>query len=191
MIVHSSMGLRIVALACFASALQGSADLNTVLERMDTAAAAWQGMRANVEWVRYMALVDDEHVESGRIVVRRSDAGDVEMLLSFQEPSAYFLSVRGARVERYKPKTRYWSKYDVGKSWGQARERLAARLRYGRKLPSRALRSRRGRRGDGRGSSDDQSWSCSLGIRTGEINNRSLEMWVSTATWPAGQAKDP
>jgi len=177
-----------VALGFFGSISAATPDLATVLAEMDTAAASWKGMRAKLEWVRYMALVDDRSVESGKIAVRRSADGGASMLISFEEPNVYFLSVKAAKVEIYKPKIKTVEEYDVSDS--KAKMENALLLGFGTS-----------------GSYLDQYYDVEMvGAATvndqpvvhldlkpkdpqAELNNQHIEMWVSTELWQPVQQK--
>ena len=163
-------------------------DLATVLARMDAAASAWKGMRANLEWVRYMALVDDRSVETGKIAVRRTADGSASMLISFEEPNVYFLSVKGSRVEIYKPKIKTVEEYDVSDS--KAKMENALLLGFG------TAGSYLGQHYDidlmGAEAVKGQS-AVHLDLRPkdpqAELNSQRIEMWVSTDTWQPIQQK--
>ena len=155
---------------------------------MDTTAAEWKGMRAGVEWVRYMALVDDRRVESGRMAARRSGQGEIEMLVAFDDPYEYYLAVRGTKVERYKPKINTVEEYDVSKWKDQLKDGLLVGLGTA-------------------GSYLDEHYEISMESSgpianhpvvklamqprdpDGESNNRPLDMWISTKTWQPVQLK--
>ncbi len=182
------VGLRILSVALLGATLHGAPDLTTVLESMDAAATDWKGMRARVEKVSYMALVDDRRVESGRIAVRRSGPSGVDLLLSFQDPYEYYIAVRGTKVERYKPKTKTVEEFDLSASKDKLEN--AFLLGFGTA-----------------GSYLDEHYEISmessepvadhpvvkLGLQprdpSATTNNRRLEMWISTKTWQPVQQK--
>lgn len=91
------------------------ADLNTVLANMDKASAGFRSMQADVRWVKYTALVEDETVEEGTMVVRRGKNNRVDLLIEFEKPYAYFLAVEGTKVEIYRPKIAEVQQYDLSK----------------------------------------------------------------------------
>ena len=182
------VGLRILSVALLGATLHGAPDLTTVLESMDAAATDWKGMRARVEKVSYMALVDDRRVESGRIAVRRSGPSGVDLLLSFQDPYEYYIAVRGTKVERHKPETKTVEEFDLSASKDKLEN--AFLLGFGTA-----------------GSYLDEHYEISmessepvadhpvvkLGLQprdpSATTNNRRLEMWISTKTWQPVQQK--
>lgn len=187
--VWHRVSLRILVVGLLgATFLHGAPDLATVLENMDAAAAEWKGMRAQVELVRHMALVDDTRVESGRIAIRRSRDGGVEMLLAIQDPFEYYLAIRGTTVERYKPRIKTVEEFNLSK-W---KDKVENALLLGLETAGSYL--------------DDHyeiSMESSEPIANhpvvklalqprnldGETNNRPLEMWISTKTWQPVQRK--
>ncbi|MDE0263509.1 MAG: outer membrane lipoprotein carrier protein LolA [Bryobacterales bacterium] len=177
-----------IVLGCIAPVSGAAPDLATVLAKMDAAASGWKGMRASLEWVRYMALVDDRSVEQGKIVVRRTADGSASMLISFEEPNVYFLSVKGARVEIYKPKIKTVEEYDVSDS--KAKVENALLLGFG------TTGSYLGQHYDikllGPATVKGQS-AVHLDLQPkdpqAELNSQRIEMWVSTDIWQPVQQK--
>jgi outer membrane lipoprotein-sorting protein len=177
-----------LVLGCVAPVAAAAPDLATVLTNMDAAASGWKGMRASLEWVRYMALVDDRSVEEGKIVVRRTADGSAAMLISFEEPNVYFLSVQGTRVEIYKPKIKTVEEYDVSDS--KAKVENALLLGFG------TSGSYLGQHYDikllGPATVKGQSV-VHLDLQPkdpqAELNSQRIEMWVSTDIWQPVQQK--
>ena len=183
-----SLATPVLAFLCTVSGLHAAPLLDTVLANMDSAAAKWIGMRAQVQWVRYRSLVDDTSVESGRIAVRRAKSGSVEMLLEFTEPTNYFLSVRGAKVEIYKPKIKLVEEYDLSKS----RDQLENALLIGFGTSGSYLSEHYDIAVDA-----DEAFSGHPVVKLelepkdprGGLNNQRLEMWISTKYWQPVQQK--
>ena len=166
----------------------GAADLATVLAKMDAAAKSWTGMRASLEWVRYMALVDDRSVESGKIAVRRTADGGAAMLIAFEEPNAYFLSVQGAKVEIYKPKIKTVEEYDVSDS--KAKMENALLLGFG--VSGSYLVQHYDVELAGAAAVKGHP-AVHLDLQPkdpqGELNSQHVEMWISTEHWQPVQQK--
>ncbi len=170
----------VLAASCAAGAATlGVAD---VLARMDSAAADWSGMRAEVQWARYMSLVDDLTSEHGRIAVRREASGDVSMLVSFDRPNVYFLAVKGAKVEIYKPKIKTVEEYDLSDS----RDKLENALLLGFGISGRYLSEHFGISVIGREEIAGQP-TVHMDLLPknpeAEINNQRIEMWISAKHW--------
>lgn len=173
---------------CIASTLLAAPRLETVLENMDLAAAKWQGMRAQVQWTRYRSFVDDETVESGRIAVRRVKSGNVEMLVEITDPSNYFLLVRGAKIEQYKPKIKLVEEFDAGKRKDQLENALMIGFGASGSYLSQHYEIKL---------AGEEAVAGNPAIKldlqpkdpAGRLNNRPLEMWISTDYWQPVQYK--
>ena len=186
--VLKPMSFGALGLLLAASSFAAAPTLESVLTRMDTAASNWQGMRAKVEWVRYTSLVDDKNSESGKIVVRRSKSGNVAMLIEFEQPNHYYLSVNGTKVEIYKPKIKTVEEYNLSKS----RKKLESALLLGFGTAGKYLLEHY----DISVVGDEQiagHSSIKLDLQPqdskAEMNNRHLEMWISTTNWQVVQQK--
>ncbi len=173
---------------CIASTLLAAPRLETVLANMDVAAAEWRGMRAQVQWTRYRSFVDDETVESGRIAVRRAKSGNVEMLVEITEPSNYFLLVRGPKIEQYKPKIKLVEEFDAG----NRKDQLDNALMIGFGTSGRYLSEHYAIKLVGAEPIAGHP-AIKLDLQpknpAGRLNNRPLEMWVSTDHWQPVQYK--
>jgi len=93
-----------------------SVSLDTLLAKMDEAAAGFRSMNAGVQWVKYTAIVDDRNVEEGVLRVRKKDDGEFELLIEFQKPYPYYLHIDGTKVQIYRPRIATVEIYDVSKS---------------------------------------------------------------------------
>ena len=177
------------ALLLHPSILTAALSLDQVLASMDEAAAGWEGMRAKVRWERYLSLVDDTSVETGRIAVRREKSGDIAMLLEFEEPAPYTLSVRGAKVERYKPRIKTVEEYNLSKS----RDKLENALLIGFGTAGSYLAKHYEITLAGvEAVAGHDALKLELEPREpeGELNNHRLEMWISTTYWQPAQIKN-
>ena len=177
-------GAALTAALC--TAMQASpgqaAELDDVLRRMDLAAEAWTGMRADVEWTRFMSLVGDRSSEHGRIAVRRERSGDISMLISFDRPNVYFLSVNGTKVEIYKPRIKTVEEYDLRDS----REKLENALLLGFGISGSYLSEHFDITLSAPQSlGGNEVYHLDLQPKNPEspVNNQRIEMWVSAEHW--------
>ena len=90
-------------------------DLDTVLAKMDAAAAKFESMQADITRLKYMALLEEESTESGEIFVRKEKSDKVTMVINFKEPYVQHVSVSGNKVELYKPRIAQVEEYDITK----------------------------------------------------------------------------
>ena len=93
-------------------------------------------MQADVRWLKYTDIVEDESIEEGVIRVLRDKEKQFNLLIEFQKPYPYFVSVRGTKVEIYRPKIATVEEYDLSKS----REMLEQALLLGFGTAGRVLR---------------------------------------------------
>ena len=170
------------------AAAQAAPPLETVLRNMDSVAASWKGMRAQVKWVRYDSLVDDRRVESGRIAVRTTNSGAAQMLIEFQEPSPQFISVRQNSVEVYKPRIKTVQEYDIR----EYRDRVENGMLLGFGTAGSYLTRYYEISLEGEETVAGQS-TVKLDLQPrnpdGELNNSPVEMWISTTHWQPVQQK--
>ena len=105
-----------VAAALLICASGQASELETLLAHMDQAAAEFRGMQANLRWVKYTAIVEDESVEEGAIKVLRGKDGEFRLLVEFRVPYSYFFAVRGTKAEIYRPRIATVEEYDLSSS---------------------------------------------------------------------------
>ncbi|MGD0361453.1 MAG: outer membrane lipoprotein carrier protein LolA [Bryobacteraceae bacterium] len=91
-------------------------DLDTVLDRINRAGAAFRTMSANVRRVSHTAAVNDDTVDSGMILLKRARAKDLRMVINFTEPDTKAFAFSGHEVDIYYPKMQTVDIFDVGKS---------------------------------------------------------------------------
>jgi outer membrane lipoprotein-sorting protein len=104
-----------IVLAC--AWLTHADTLNEVFARMDKAAAAFHGFKADISKVSHLDAINENTVDSGTITVRRAKPQDMNMLVDFkvQEPKKVALS--GKKVEIYYPKLNSVDQYDLSKEY--------------------------------------------------------------------------
>jgi outer membrane lipoprotein-sorting protein len=98
--------------------LAWSADdsLAATLARMDTVAAGFKGMRADVRQLSHTAVINEDAVDTGTIAVRRAGPKDLRILVDFKEPNIKKVSMAGSKVQIYYPKRNEVEEYEVGKA---------------------------------------------------------------------------
>ncbi|MBM3736873.1 MAG: outer membrane lipoprotein carrier protein LolA [Acidobacteria bacterium] len=76
---------------------------NSVLARMDTAAAGFQSVAANVQRVSFTAVINDRSEESGTVKFFRAK-NDVRVLMEIQKPDKRAFAFAGRQAQLYYPK---------------------------------------------------------------------------------------
>src|SRR5579872_6126919 len=90
--------------------------LPAVFSRMDQAAAKFKGLKADVKKVAHTAVINDDSVDTGTIVVRVPKPHDLRMLIDFQQPDQKKVMIAGTKVDIYYPKTQIVQEIDLGKN---------------------------------------------------------------------------
>jgi outer membrane lipoprotein-sorting protein len=100
------------------TSLAWSADesLPATLAKMDTVAAGFKGLRADVRQLSHTAVINEDAVDTGTIAVRRAGPKDLRILVDFKEPNAKKVSMAGSKVQIYYPKRNEVEEYEVGKA---------------------------------------------------------------------------
>jgi outer membrane lipoprotein-sorting protein len=86
-----------------------------VLARMDRAAPSFKGFSARVRHVSHTAVINEDTVDSGTILLKRS-RNDMRMLVDLTEPDPKSVALHGDHLEVYYPKMNTVEEYDVGKN---------------------------------------------------------------------------
>ena len=103
----------------FLTAATALADtLNDVLARMDTAAAAFKGMTAQMKRLDHTAVINDTSEERGAVALRKTSKG-VQILMDSTFPDKRTLSFQGRNLQIYLPKINTIQIYDLGKKRDQ------------------------------------------------------------------------
>lgn len=88
-------------------------DLNTVLARIDKAGASFRSMSAKVKRVSHTAVINEDNIDSGTMLVKRPKAHDLRMLIDVTEPDPRTVAFEGRKVEVYYPKIQTVQQFDV------------------------------------------------------------------------------
>jgi outer membrane lipoprotein-sorting protein len=96
--------------------------LDSVLKKMDAAAATFRTTQADFEWDRYEKVIDEvDDVQTGTIYYRRvgkdgSKDKDIEMKADITKPDRKFVLFSDGKVRMYLPKPDQVTLYDAGKN---------------------------------------------------------------------------
>lgn len=93
-----------------------AAELDAVLQRIDRAGTTFRGMSANVRRVSHTAVINEDNVDSGTMLLKRPKPRDMRMLVDLTEPDPKTVAFQGRKLEIYYPKIRTVDEFDVGKN---------------------------------------------------------------------------
>ncbi len=181
-------GILLPALATLFLPVLPAVEMDVLLARMDTASEGFRAMQADVRWLKYTDIVEDESIEEGVIRVMRDKKKQISLLIEFQKPYPYFVSVRGTTVEIYRPKIATVEEYDLSRS----RDMLEQALLLGFGTAGRFLRENYDleMQGEEEAAGVD-AVKLALVPKSEKLrgNMPRLEMWVSTSDWQPVQEK--
>ncbi len=103
------------------------ATLESVLGMMDKSAEDFKSLTADIEHVKYTAVVKDTSTETGQIYVRK----DEKLRIDFQKPDQRTILRNGDNLYIYTPKISRVEEYNIGKNRAMADQYLA--LGFGKK----------------------------------------------------------
>jgi outer membrane lipoprotein-sorting protein len=109
---------------------QGKATLESVLGMMDRSAADFKSLSADIEHIKYTAVVQDTSTETGQIFVRH----DAKLRIDFMKPDPRTILRTGDNLYIYTPKINRVEEYNIGKNRVTADQYLA--LGFGTKSES-------------------------------------------------------
>lgn len=92
-----------------------AASLEAILARMDEAATGFKGMRAKVKRSQFTAVIKEESVETGRMVMRRPKPKQTEFLIEITDPDKKSISIQGKSAQIFYPRINTVQIYDIGK----------------------------------------------------------------------------
>lgn len=105
-----------LVLLCAVAAFGADTSLDATLARMDTVAAKFKGLKANIRRVSHLDVIKDDTVESGTIAVRRTSPRDVKMLVQIQPPNPLKAYIGGGKVQVYYPNSNTVQEWEFGKA---------------------------------------------------------------------------
>jgi len=103
------------AAICFASGAAGADDLAGVFARMDKAAPSFKGLRADIRKMAHTAVINEDTIDTGTIVVKVPKPHDFHMLVDLQKPDKKAVGISGTLVEMYYPKSNEVQWKNLGK----------------------------------------------------------------------------
>lgn len=107
-----SIGVLWLTLLHSLAAAQATA-LDSVLKKMDAAAANFQTLQADFIWDQYQRVVDEHDTQKGTVYYRRSGK-EIEMMADIKDPEQKFLLYKDGKLQVYQPKIEQVMEYTTG-----------------------------------------------------------------------------
>ncbi len=112
------MRLRAALVLAFTAVLvarpAGTDSLESVLEHMDRTAPSFKTFSADLRSVAHTAVIDEDEVSTGTILVRRTNRG-MDMLMTLTTPDPKSIAIHGQKAEIYLPKMKTIDEYDISR----------------------------------------------------------------------------
>ena len=87
--------------------------LDSVLKKMDAAAARFQTTQADFVWDQYQKVVGETDTQKGTVYYRKSGK-EIEMMADIKEPEQKFLLYKDGKLQVYQPKIEQVMEYTAG-----------------------------------------------------------------------------
>jgi len=104
--------------------------LQAVFTHMDQTSAKFKGLKADMKKLSHTAVINEDAVDTGTIVVKVPKPHDLRMLIEFQHPDQKKVRIENTKVEIYYPKTNIVQEIDLGKNHRSQMEQFL-RLGFG------------------------------------------------------------
>jgi outer membrane lipoprotein-sorting protein len=106
-------GILCLLLLNAAAQVQPAPTLESVLKKMDAAAANFHTTQADFVWDQYQKVVDETDTQKGTVYYRRT-GDNVEMMADVKEPDQKFVLYKDGKLEVYQPKIEQVMEYSTG-----------------------------------------------------------------------------
>lgn len=95
-----------------------AAALESVLKKMDAAAAGFQTAQADFVWDAYQKVVDETDTQKGTVYYRRAGK-EIEMLADIKQPDHKIVLYKDGKLQVYQPKIEQVMVYPAGANRGE------------------------------------------------------------------------
>jgi outer membrane lipoprotein-sorting protein len=118
------------ALLCNCAAILGlaagvsAATLDETFSRIDKAALAFRGFKADIRKVSHLDAINEDTVDSGTITVRRAKPQELNVLVDFKLPDAKKVLLSGKKLQIFYPKINTVDEYDLTKEYKLAAQQF-------------------------------------------------------------------
>jgi outer membrane lipoprotein-sorting protein len=97
---------------------QEAPSLDSVLKKMDAAAASFQATQADFVWEQYQKVVDETDSQRGTVYYRRVGK-EIEMMADIKEPDPKSVLYKDGKLQVYQPKIDQVMEYPAGANKGE------------------------------------------------------------------------
>src|SRR5271155_881129 len=97
---------------------QEAPSLDSVLKKMDAAAASFQAMQADFVWDLYQKVVDETDTQTGTVYYRRMGK-EIEMMADIKQPDPKSVLYKDGKLQVYQPKIDQVMQYPAGANRGE------------------------------------------------------------------------
>jgi outer membrane lipoprotein-sorting protein len=97
---------------------QEAPSLDSVLKKMDAAAASFQATQADFVWEQYQRVVDETDRQTGTVYYRRAGK-EIEMMADIKQPDPKFVLYKDGKLQVYQPKIDQVIEYPAGANRGE------------------------------------------------------------------------
>jgi len=93
----------------------GGGPLETTLASMDQSAAKFTGLSADLRRAHHTAVINEDTLDIGTILIKRPKAHDTRMLIDVKQPDPKQAAIDSRKLQIYEPKSQIVTEYDLGK----------------------------------------------------------------------------
>jgi outer membrane lipoprotein-sorting protein len=97
---------------------QEAPSLESVLKKMDAAAASFQTTQADFVWEQYQRVVDETDTQAGTVYYRKMGK-EIEMMADIKQPDPKFVLYKDGKLQVYQPKIDQVMEYPAGANRGE------------------------------------------------------------------------
>jgi outer membrane lipoprotein-sorting protein len=97
---------------------QEAPSLESVLKKMDAAAASFQTTQADFVWEQYQRVVDETDTQAGTVYYRKMGK-EIEMMADIKQPDPKFVLYKDGKLQVYQPKIDQVVEYPAGANRGE------------------------------------------------------------------------
>ena len=164
-----------------------TASLQSILARMDEAAARFTSVMGNLQYTKVTVIVDDNSTETGKIFFEKTRKRP-RVMIAFDTPAEKYVLFADGKVSIYRPKIAEVEEFSVG----DRQELLEQFLLLGFGTSGRDLHKGYEIRLAGQETLDGGlSFHLELTPKSGQVTRqlKGVELWISSDTWQPVQQK--